>query len=78
MFVTNHVLSGALIGQALKGRPVAAFVAGIGSHLVLDAMPHWGCDFDAPGRDGEVPRGRQAGRRARSGRHGGSALAADR
>ncbi len=48
MFVTNHVLSGVLIGQTMKGRPLAAFVAGVGSHLVLDAFPHWGCDFDAP------------------------------
>ncbi len=42
MFVTNHVLSGVLIGRALERRPVAAFVAGVGSHLVLDAMPHYG------------------------------------
>ncbi len=48
MFVTNHVLAGVLIGQALKRRPVAAFFAGVGSHLVLDAVPHWGCDFDTP------------------------------
>jgi hypothetical protein len=53
MFVTNHVLSGVLIGQALPRRPVAAFVAGVGSHLVLDSMPHWGCDLseeDGPDR----------------------------
>jgi hypothetical protein len=48
MFVTNHVLSGVVIGQAMPRRPVAAFVAGIGSHLVLDAMPHWGCDLRSP------------------------------
>jgi hypothetical protein len=42
MFVTNHVLSGVLIGRALERRPVAAFVAGVGSHLALDAMPHFG------------------------------------
>jgi hypothetical protein len=47
MFVTNHVLSGVLIGQAMKGRPVAAFVAGVASHLALDAVPHWGCDLRA-------------------------------
>lgn len=47
MFVTNHVLSGVLIGQAMRRRPVAAFVAGVGSHLVLDAMPHWGCDVSS-------------------------------
>ncbi len=44
MFVTNHVLSGVLIGRGLRRWPVAAFVAGVGSHLVLDAIPHWGCN----------------------------------
>jgi hypothetical protein len=49
MFVTNHVLSGVIIGKVFERRPVAAFLAGVGSHLVLDAMPHWGCDFDVDG-----------------------------
>jgi hypothetical protein len=49
VFVTNHVLSGALIGRVLERRPVAAFVVGVASHLVLDAVPHWGCDTDQPG-----------------------------
>jgi hypothetical protein len=49
MFVTNHVLSGALIGRALERRPVAAFAVGVASHLVLDAVPHWGCDTRRPG-----------------------------
>jgi hypothetical protein len=43
VFVTSHVLSGVLIGRASRGRPVTAFLAGIGSHLVLDSMPHWEC-----------------------------------
>jgi hypothetical protein len=43
VFVTTHVLSGVLIGRLLKKRPAAALLAGIGSHLVLDAIPHWGC-----------------------------------
>jgi hypothetical protein len=42
VLVTNHVLSGALIG-ALARRPAAAFAAGVASHFVLDAVPHWGC-----------------------------------
>jgi hypothetical protein len=42
VFVTNHVLSGVLVGQALRERPLTAFAAGVGSHLVLDAIPHWG------------------------------------
>jgi hypothetical protein len=41
VLVTNHVLSGAAIG-ALTRRPVPAFVLGVASHFVLDALPHWG------------------------------------
>ena len=41
MLLTNHVLSGALIG-ALARRPASAFAAGVASHFVLDAIPHWG------------------------------------
>jgi hypothetical protein len=41
MLVTNHVLSGALIGTVSK-RPQAAFTAGVVSHFALDALPHWG------------------------------------
>jgi hypothetical protein len=41
VLLTNHVLSGALIG-ALARRPAPAFAAGVASHFVLDAIPHWG------------------------------------
>jgi len=41
MLVTNHVLSGALIGAAVR-RPVPAAALGVASHFVLDAVPHWG------------------------------------
>lgn len=41
MLITNHVLSGALIGAAVR-RPVPAFVLGMASHFVLDTVPHWG------------------------------------
>lgn len=41
MLVTNHVLSGAVIGAAVR-RPVPAFALGVISHFVLDAVPHWG------------------------------------
>ena len=41
MLVTNHVLSGAVIGAAVK-RPLPAFALGVASHFVLDAIPHWG------------------------------------
>jgi hypothetical protein len=49
VFVTNHVLSGVLIGRSLGHRPMAGFIAGIGSHLALDAVPHWGCDTKVEG-----------------------------
>jgi hypothetical protein len=41
MLVTNHVLSGVLIGHASPSLPVS-FAVGVLSHLVLDAVPHWG------------------------------------
>jgi len=41
MLVTNHVLSGAVIGAATR-RIVPAFLLGIVSHFALDAAPHWG------------------------------------
>jgi hypothetical protein len=42
MLVTNHVLSGAVIGALSRRRPVTAFVLGVLSHFALDAVPHWG------------------------------------
>jgi len=45
VFVTTHVLSGVLIGKATQGKPTVAFIAGVASHLVLDSIPHWGCDM---------------------------------
>jgi hypothetical protein len=41
MLVTNHVLSGAVIG-AVTRRPAPAFAVGVISHFALDAAPHWG------------------------------------
>jgi len=41
VLLTNHVLSGAVIGARARG-PASAFAAGFGSHFVLDAVPHWG------------------------------------
>jgi hypothetical protein len=41
MLVTNHVLSGAVIG-AVSRRVLPAFALGVVSHFVLDAVPHWG------------------------------------
>jgi hypothetical protein len=40
VFITNHVLAGALIGHALP--PVPAVLAGFGSHLAMDNLPHYG------------------------------------
>lgn len=41
MLVTNHVLSGALLGAAVRS-PWLAFPLGVASHFALDATPHWG------------------------------------
>ena len=47
MFITNHVLSGALIGLAAPRRPASVALVAAGSHFVLDAVPHWGSLDDA-------------------------------
>jgi hypothetical protein len=41
MLVTNHVLSGALIGAVVR-RPLPAAALGVVSHFALDTVPHWG------------------------------------
>jgi hypothetical protein len=40
VFITNHVLAGALIGHVLP--PVPAVAVGFLSHLAMDNLPHYG------------------------------------
>jgi hypothetical protein len=42
VFITNHVLAGALVGAAWRRRPGVAFAVGFASHVVMDLTPHWG------------------------------------
>ncbi len=49
MFITSHVLAGATIGTVLSRTATGAFVAGVVSHLGMDACPHWGIVKGAPG-----------------------------
>jgi hypothetical protein len=42
MFITNHVLSGALLGLAAPRRPASVALVAAGSHFALDSVPHWG------------------------------------
>ena len=51
MFVTSHVLVGALIGRVLARHPVGAFAAGVVSHFAMDARPHYG----VPGQSADSP-----------------------
>ena len=46
--MTNHVLSGAVIGATSRRHPVSAFALGVLSHFVLDAVPHWGNNHGRP------------------------------
>lgn len=48
--VTNHVLAGVVIGRVLSRHPLAAFSAGLVSHVVMDACPHWGTDRSPEGQ----------------------------
>ncbi len=42
VFVTNHVLSGAVLGLAAPRRPLLVALTAAGSHYALDSVPHWG------------------------------------
>ncbi|MGZ6913440.1 MAG: hypothetical protein ACXVJS_17990, partial [Acidimicrobiia bacterium] len=42
MFITNHVLAGAIAGTVCRRRPVAAFGLGFATHVAMDMIPHWG------------------------------------
>ncbi len=42
MFITNHVLAGAIAGSICRRRPAYAFVLGFATHVVMDITPHWG------------------------------------
>jgi hypothetical protein len=41
MIISSHVGAGAFVGMAIR-QPGAALAAGFLSHLVMDALPHWG------------------------------------
>jgi hypothetical protein len=43
VFITNHVLSGALLGLVGPRSPAAVALVGVASHFALDSVPHWGC-----------------------------------
>jgi hypothetical protein len=46
MFISNHVLAGAVIGTRLP--PGRALIAGFASHLAMDNLPHWGVPGPLP------------------------------
>jgi hypothetical protein len=42
MFITNHILAGAIAGTVCRRRPARAFAVGFATHVVMDITPHWG------------------------------------
>lgn len=54
MFLTNHALTGCLIGLTLDDYELI-IPASVASHFVMDAIPHWGmADLDLHSRLGRV------------------------
>lgn len=41
MLLTNHAITGSLIGLAV-GNPLMAFPLGVASHYAMDSLPHFG------------------------------------
>jgi hypothetical protein len=56
VFVTSHVLAGALIGRAASRNPIAAFAVGLISHVAMDSCPHWGIKPSDPGFEKQFMR----------------------
>ncbi len=40
MTASNHVIAGALIGSIIVN-PIVAIPVALGSHFIMDALPHW-------------------------------------
>jgi hypothetical protein len=41
MILSTHAVVGAAIASLMPSHPALAFVSGIASHFVIDAIPHW-------------------------------------
>lgn len=41
MVLSTHLVIGGVLGRALSVSPALAFAAGVVSHFILDALPHW-------------------------------------
>ncbi len=41
MTLATHAIVGAAFAQFFPTHPIAAFLAGFGSHLAIDSLPHW-------------------------------------
>ncbi len=41
LILSTHAVVGAAIASLIPNHPLAAFVAGVASHFVIDAFPHW-------------------------------------
>ncbi len=56
MVLNTHVIVASAVAAPFLGNPVIAFVMGLVSHLVLDAMPHWDWPLHCvnPGKDGRA------------------------
>ncbi len=52
MLLTNHALTGVVLGTVIENEVVLAPIA-FGSHLLLDSLPHFGID----GLDFRTPKG---------------------
>jgi membrane-bound metal-dependent hydrolase YbcI (DUF457 family) len=50
MLSVNHLVAGAVIGRLSKNHPLIGLAAGVGSHLLLDSLPHWGLEASRPNR----------------------------
>jgi hypothetical protein len=53
MILATHAIAGAAVGR-LAGNPILAFIFGLASHFILDAIPHWQYELKSRTRSDDI------------------------
>ena len=55
MILATHAIAGAALAAIMPDRPILAFTAGVASHFLLDAIPHWDYELRSKQEDKNNP-----------------------
>ncbi|MFH1170506.1 MAG: hypothetical protein V1704_03015 [Candidatus Vogelbacteria bacterium] len=55
MILATHAITSAALAALMPDQPILAFTAGVASHFLLDAIPHWDYDLRSSRKDENNP-----------------------